>query len=189
MSDLAAAFRRLVELHREIGSRIPEYLRLPASDRDLDQAEERWGSTLHPDIRALYKLADGVDTERWYVEPRVPPWLVPDAEFPSLTDALRNGLSLRRIAKSGGDGDRIWRESWFPVLLLGGAEVLAVDSADAHGEVWIVRWEADKIAPIAPDLAALLQRATDRMRNYRVSTAEDGFTLVLPPSDPAEGWY
>ncbi|WP_133412101.1 hypothetical protein [Vallicoccus soli] len=93
------------------------------------------------------------------------------------------------MAQDEGDDGRMWRRSWFPLLRLHGAEVLAVDCVDPGGRVWIVRWEADEIGPVAPDLATLLNRSTDRMRAYDVTTSDGGFALELPPDDPPSGWY
>lgn len=189
MSAVAAAFTNLLRLHQDIGSRVPHFLRAPVIERELQQAERQLGFTLHPDLVALYRIADGIDERLWYAHQSQPPGLLPHARFPSLGDALEETLRFRQVAQELGDQEALWRSSWFSLFPLYSAEVLALDCREPDYKIWFVYWESDDIRPVANTLPHLLGRTTERMREAGVSTTNDGYTLMLPETTYEGDWY
>ncbi len=193
MSDVEGAFARLMGYLREIGSRVPDYLRPP--EHDVTWASDAVGLTFPPDVVTLYRLADGIDRDRWYAERpsgerRVRPVLLPEMEFPGLAGSVKATEELRAAAAEYEEPtSELWRPAWFPVLEMHPDENVVIDCSSDQGEVWVVRWEATDIRSSAPDLATFLNRAVDVMRQVGVVSAEDGFRLLRPPAAKGVHFY
>lgn len=194
MSDVEGAFTRVVEYLREIGSRVPDYLRPPASESDLTRAAEAVGLTFPPDVVTLYRLADGIDRDRWYAErppeARARPVLLPGMEFPSLAGAVEVTWELRAAAEQYEEPTNLlWRPAWFPVLQMHPDENVIVDCSRDEGEVWVVRWEADEIRASAPELATFFSRAVNLMREVGIGVEHQGYRFGRLPAEKDVDFY
>ncbi len=196
MSDVEGAFTRLVDYLREIGSRVPDYLRPPASERDVARAGEDVGLVFPADVVTLYRLADGIDRDRWYAsrppgELRMRPVLLPSMEFPALARAVEATWELRSAAEEYEEPTNpLWRPAWFPVLQMHPDENVVIDcSSDQEGEMWVVRWEATEIRPSAPNMETFFDRAVNLMREVSIGVSEQGYHLVRPPAAKGIPFY
>lgn len=202
------ALAAIVEIHRSLRSGVVDQLRPPASDTDLDLAEEVLGVPLHPQVRELYLIADGLaGNDGSGVEGLR---LLPSLRFQPVVSAAE-AARANREARTRALGPGSWRAGWLPVFTESrSGRGVHVDCASAGPEVWRVEWNpavADLpghdvgTAPIAPSLAAFLiwcARAMSRMRlapdpteHGRLRDAhynDDVWVNVTPPFGPRSTW-
>lgn len=171
--SVAEAFGDLMAAHEEIGSPVPQRLRRPVTDDQIEAAESALGFQLHADVKALLLIADGIDSSLWPHD-RAAPEIVPRLRFPSLADLMAANHDRRTWTAGWTEGrDRLWGREWFAVFVYGRTMALVVDCATIAGTVYRASWEITdrvgpgnpaRIAPIAPDLATYLAGAARRMR-------------------------
>lgn len=168
------AFAEIVELHRSLDSGVVEQLRPPASDADLDRAEAMFGMPLPPQVRELYRIADGLEANNGSADQGLR--LLPRLRFQPVLSAVEVARANRE-ARTRALGPGSWRPGWLPVFTESQfGRGVHVDCASSGPAVWRVEWNdpvADLpgqdvgTAAIAPSLAAFMlwcARAMSRMR-------------------------
>lgn len=171
--SVADAFGDLMAAHEEIGSPVPQRLRRPVTDAQVEAAESALGFDLHADVKALLSIADGIDASLWPHD-RATPEIVPRLRFPSLADLVAECQGRRTWTAAWTEGRaRLWGREWFPVFVHGRTTALVVDCATVAGTVHRASWEITdrvgpgnpaRIAPVAPDLATYLVGAARQVR-------------------------
>lgn len=168
------AFAEIVELHRSLDSGVVEQLRPPASDADLDRAEAMFGMPLPPQVRELYRIADGLEANDGRADEGLR--FLPRLRFQPILSAVEVAQANRE-ARTRALGPGSWRPGWLPVFTESRfGRGVYVDCTSAGTEVWRVEWN-DPVAnlpgqdvgaaTIAPSLDAFLvwcSRAMSRMR-------------------------
>lgn len=186
MTEVEEAWEQLVDLHRQIGSPVPDHLNPPVSDERVREVEAGLGFSLHPDVVDLFRCADGIDQERWRSLDTAACEVAPLQELLPLAAAAERERMFRTNAeRSGVDG--LWRPGWFPVLVMEADEAIVSDSAS--GELWVVRWEATDIRPLGRDVAEHLRHNVARMRAHGVRWDPDLGELTLPDDPAAFDFY
>lgn len=128
------------EFHRYVAAVHPSVdfkLRPGASDEDIAALEKAWGGKLTPELKALYRAADGQDGEGFALFPgyRFLPLeeITPQAE-------LMNGAGLFFIRFIPADPDPgvkgwWWDNDWLPIGENGAGDLFCADFAPAKGGV------------------------------------------------------
>lgn len=171
--SVEGAFEILMDAHRAIGSRVPHRLRPPVSEQEVAEAERAIGFRLHPDVRSLLTIADGIDTDQW-PHSRWAPEILPRLKFPPLSQLVQEWRVRRDwTSRWEADGRAWWGSEWFPVFVYAATVALVVDCGSPEGTTWRASWEtndlerprnAERISPAAPDLASFLVESASKMR-------------------------
>ncbi|MDP4023538.1 SMI1/KNR4 family protein [Methylobacterium sp. NEAU 140] len=148
----------------------------PASDRQIDEAEQRLGVTFPPAIRRLYRSADGQPPYRtgfWGSFQLVPLQdVVDNAEF--LNDEFPDGVNVHDEDHAPIDvppGIRAvwWSRGWLPIMENGGGDHVCVDldpaEAGTLGQL-VTYYHDETYRPLlAPGMEALLRHLAERLRS------------------------
>lgn len=206
--SVADAFAQIVELHRSLDTGVVEQLRPPASDADLDRAEAMLGMPLPPQVRELYRLADGLEANDGSADEGLR--LLPRLRFRPVLTAV-DVAHANREARTCALGLGSWRPGWLPVFTESRfGRGVHVDCASDGPEVWRVEWNdpvADLpgqdvgTATIAPSLAAFLLWCSRTMSRMQLSPDptehghirdvrydDDVWVNVTPPFGPQTTW-
>jgi cell wall assembly regulator SMI1 len=206
--SVADAFEALLQVHREADSGVVAQLRPPASESNLDRAEAALGFALHPQVRALYRIADGLEDNAGSGFDGLR--LLPSLRFQPL-EAVVAVEHANRIARTAALGDGSWRLGWLPVFTESSVgRGVHVDCSTPEAVTWRVEWNPSVAdlpgsdvgtAPIAPSLAAFLLwcgRAMARMDLVKDATEhgrirdrhyyDDLWVNVIPPFGPRSTW-
>lgn len=169
MTAVSEAFARLMDLHRGMGSPVPDFLNPPADEEALARVSRVFGYPLPPELVELYSITSGVDYERWHAEHGgVPAYLIPGWDFPSLPMAWERTAYLGQVVADLRKSDEFpsdyWRDDWLLVLtkMTTGDEHIVTAADEDPGTLWLLYWEATDVRPLPFGLAGLLDAGVER---------------------------
>lgn len=154
----------------------PELLLPPASAQAIADAEQRLALRFPPDLRALYRLADGQapgSPSLWFAFRWMPLAEAVDAAG-FLDDSFPDGINLDHPDHAPIQADpevrpAWWCRGWLPFMENGGGDYLCVDlnpaSASAQGQV--VTYYHDDVfrRRIAGDVGSLFSEISEQLSN------------------------
>lgn len=176
--SVSEAFAELLDVHRGLGSPIPDLLCPPASADTLARARQSLGFDLHQDALELFGIADGIDGRQFLRKPEILPTLA----FPGVAGSVEAQRPFEETSRDFVDRRRWWGEAWLPVFTFGYLTAITLDCRSGH--VWSVYWSPGQtrqpsnpldVRLVAPDLASYLVQATHILRRAPITfVAEQG---------------
>ena len=183
VNDAMARIRRWCEANGK-AKLVFDCMNPPATDADLDAAEQRIGRPLPEDVRALYKVANGQDEHAEANEDEMEVGLFPwtERELAHLLYPLGDEENV--MSRGDPEDDLDVQPGWFPLASNMGGDEVAIDlhpDSPRPGRVLHFNHEGYGAREVAPSLAQHLTDIADLMEAGGIEFNEEGLVYVDPP--------